>query len=154
MTSSQITATSHHQLYDTDFVEWADQTVELLRQGKFSALDIENLIIEVKDLGNRERKALRSQLTRLLMHLLKWQYQPEKPSNSWSLSIRDARKQIKRLVRDAPSLNNHLTEKFDLCYQDAVEDAVDETGLPLETFPTECPYTVEQAIDREFLPKE
>ena len=71
MTSTQILTTPYQQLYDTDFVEWADKTAVLLRQGRFDELDIENLIEEVESLGNSERKALRSQLTRLLMHLLK-----------------------------------------------------------------------------------
>lgn len=153
MTSAQVQSTPRRKLYDTDFVEWADQTAELLRQGKFSELDIENLIEEVEDLGNRHRDALESQLTRLLMHLLKWQYQPEKRSGSWQGSIREARKQIRRLIRKHPSLKNHLTEQFSTCYQDAAEDAADETGLSPETFPTECPYTVEQVQDSEFLPK-
>ncbi|PZD70281.1 hypothetical protein C1752_14786 [Acaryochloris thomasi RCC1774] len=153
MTSTQVSSTPHQQLYNTDFVEWADQTAELLKQGKFSELDIENLIEEVEDLGNRHRDALESQLTRLLMHLLKWQYQPDKRSGSWSGSIREARKQIRRLLRNYPSLKNHLTAKFDICYQDAVEDAADETGLPLETFPADCPYTAEQTLDSESLPE-
>ena len=152
MTSTEILTTPHQQLYETDFVEWADRTAALLRQGRFDELDIENLIEEVESLGNSERKALRSQLTRLLMHLLKWQYQHDKRSNSWRLSIKEARKQMRRLLRDTPSLKNHLTEKLALCYQDAIEDAADETGLPTETFPIKCLYTEEQLLDREFLP--
>ncbi|WP_110988910.1 DUF29 domain-containing protein [Acaryochloris thomasi] len=154
MTSTQLSTATHQPLHETDFVEWADQTAELLKQGKFDELDIEHLIEEVEDLGNSERKALRSQLTRLLMHLLKWQYQSDKRSGSWRGSIRESRKQIRRLVRDYPSLKNHLIEKFDLCYQDAAEDAADETGLPLETFPPECPYTAEQTLNSEFLPED
>ncbi|MGF1603852.1 MAG: DUF29 domain-containing protein [Thermosynechococcaceae cyanobacterium] len=160
MTSTPITTTAatrtgsqaSQQLYETDFVEWADQATALLKQGRFSELDIENLIEEVEDLGNRHRDALESQLTRLLMHLLKWQYQPDKRSGSWRGSIREARKQMRRLLRNYPSLKNHLIKTFDLCYQDAVEDAADETELPLEMFPVECSYTVEQALDSKFLP--
>ena len=152
MTSIQLLTPPNQQLYETDVVEWADRTAALLRQSRFDELDIENLIEEVESLGNSERKALRSQLTRLLMHLLKWQYQHDKRSNSWRLSIKEARKQIRRLLRDAPSLKNHMTEKLALCYQDAIEDAADETGLPTETFPIECLYTEEQLLDREFLP--
>ncbi|MGF1603687.1 MAG: DUF29 domain-containing protein [Thermosynechococcaceae cyanobacterium] len=85
------------------------------------------------------------------MHLLKWKLQPEKRSSRWTASIRDSRKQIKRLLRDAPSLRGHMIEKFDLCYQDAVEDARDETGLSVEAFLPQCPWSLEQVLESEFL---
>ncbi len=52
----------HQQLYDTDFVKWIDQAVALLKQSKFSELDLENLIEEVESLGCSEKNALRSNL--------------------------------------------------------------------------------------------
>lgn len=76
-------------LYDKDFVAWADQQALLLEQGRWSELDLVNLIEEVRDLGNRHRDALESQLRRLLMHLLKWQYQPERRSGSWEGTIKE-----------------------------------------------------------------
>ena len=132
--------------YETDFVAWAEEQAALLRKEKFEQLDLENLIEEVQDLGNRHRDAIESQLTRLLMHLLKWQFQPEKRSRSWESSIKEARKQIYRLLRKYPSLKNHLEACFEQCYQDAREDAADETRLPLTTFPAVCPFTLEQAL--------
>ncbi|MGF1601337.1 MAG: DUF29 domain-containing protein [Thermosynechococcaceae cyanobacterium] len=59
------TQAAHQKMYDTDFVQWADEAADLLKQGEFSKLDLEHLIEEVEELGNSERKALRSQLTRL-----------------------------------------------------------------------------------------
>lgn len=93
-------------LYDRDFVAWADQTVQLLQEHCWEELDLEHLIEEVKDLGNLHRDALRSQLTRLLMHLLKWRYQTTSFSGegSWRNSINEARKQIRRLQKQYPSL--------------------------------------------------
>ncbi|MEO0374349.1 MAG: DUF29 domain-containing protein [Cyanobacteria bacterium P01_A01_bin.17] len=148
MLSTSATA----KLYETDLVQWADETAELLRQGRMSELDIENLIEEVEDLAGRHRDALESQLTRLLMHLLKWKYQPQKRSGSWAGSIRESRKQIRRLIRKYPSLKNHLTKEFDVCYEDAVEDASDETGLASKAFPVKCEWTVADVFDKEFLP--
>lgn len=118
------------ELYDKDFVAWADQQALLLEQGRWSDLDLVNLIEEVRDLGNRHRDALDSHLTRLLMHLLKWQYQSDAKSGSWLRTIKEARKQIARLVRKHPVLALHTQKVWLECYLDAREDAADETGLP------------------------
>ena len=65
--------TTTKTLYDTDFVEWADQTAALVRAGRFNEVDVENLAEEIEGLGKSERKAVRSQLRRMLMHLIKQQ---------------------------------------------------------------------------------
>ena len=83
MTSLQKTTTSHQQLYNADFAQWIAQVTVLLRQGKFDELDIENLIEEVEDLGKCDRRAVCSNLEIVLLHLLKWQFQPEQRSASW-----------------------------------------------------------------------
>jgi hypothetical protein len=139
-------------LYDADFVQWSDVTAQLLREGRFDEVDLTHLIEEVEDLGNRHRDALESQLTRLLMHLLKWQYQPQKRSSSWEGSIKESRKQIKRLFRKYPSLKVHFEACWTDCYQDAVEDASDETELSISTFPHNCLYSAENILDGTFLP--
>lgn len=155
MTSTQLSSSepSSQQLYETDFVAWADRMAELLQAKRFDEIDLVNLIEEVQDLGNRHRDALSSHLTVLLMHLLKWQYQPSKQSSSWSGSIKNARKQIRRLIRRYPSLQNYLVQCLPESYQDAVEDATDETGLEDSIFPKDCPYPVEQILDSEFFPE-
>jgi ribosomal protein L29 len=139
-------------LYEADFVQWSDRTAQLLREHRFADLDLDHLIEEIEDLGNRHRDALESQLTQLLMHLLKWQFQPDHRSSSWNGSIKEARKQIKRLCRRYPSLKNYLEQCISDCYGDAVEDATDETGLSPSIFPAECPYAIADILSPEFLP--
>lgn len=141
-------------MYDTDFAEWIEQATELLKQGKFSELDIENLIEEVGDLGRRDRRAICSNLKIVLLHLLKWQYQPEQRSGSWRGSIREHRQRIQRILQDSPSLKNYLKQEYLGCYAEARSLAADETEFPIETFPVEYPYTVEQVLDEAFLPDE
>lgn len=140
-------------LYDRDFVAWADEQALMLEQKRWNELDLVNLIEEVRDLGNRHRDALEGQLTRLLMHLLKWQYQPEKRSNSWLLSIKDARRQIAKLIRKHPVLGIYLEKAFLECYLEAKEIAADETSLPIDTFPSDLPYALEQALNTDFFPE-
>jgi Domain of unknown function DUF29 len=139
-------------LYEADFVQWSDRTAQLLREHRFTDLDLDHLIEEIEDLGNRHRDALESQLTRLLMHLLKYEFQPEQRSGSWLGSIKEARKQIKRLCRRYPSLKNYLEQCWEDCYADAIEDASDETGLSQSQFSAECPYAIADILSPEFLP--
>ena|ERR1051325_5787057 len=95
-------------LYDTDFVEWANEAVELLRQRRFAELDLENLIEEVEDLARSQQEAVRSQLRRLLMHLIKRTIQPEKATGSRIRSIANARAQIRDKLETSPSLRRYL----------------------------------------------
>ena len=139
-------------LYNRDFVAWADEQALLLEQKRWYELDLVNLIAEVQDLGNRHRDALESQLTRLLMHLLKWQYQPQKRGNSWLLTVKDARRQIAKLIRKYPVLAVHVEKAFLECYLEAREIAADETGLFTNTFPLECQYPLEQVLKEGFWP--
>jgi hypothetical protein len=140
-------------LYERDFVAWADEQALLLEQKRWSELDLVNLVEEVRDLGRRERDAIESQLTRLLMHLLKWQCQPGKKTRSWLLTIKDARRQIAKLHRKYPVLKVHTEAEFFECYLEARDVASDETGLPVDVFHLECPYTLEQVLDPDFFPE-
>ena len=152
MSSTQIRTTSHQQMYEVDFVEWIDQATELLRQGKFSELDIENLIEEVESLGRSEKNALKSNLSILLMHLLKWHYQADKRSSSWIRTIDEHRERIRLALESSPSLKNLYMDVFDQRYAVARKQAARETRLDISTFPAECPYTAEQVLDDEFPP--
>ena len=130
--------------YETDFYQWTQQQADLLRQGALSALDVENLIEEIEDMGASNRRSLGSFLDLVIMHLLKWRYQPERRSNSWKSSIRKGRHAIERLLEESPSLKPRLSVMVTAEYRRARSEAADETGLPLTTFPDQCPFTVEQ----------
>lgn len=141
-------------LYNQDFVAWTEQTTRLLKEHRWDEIDLAALIEEVEDLGGRYKDAIESQLTRLLMHLLKWQYQRTgwRGEASWRSSINEARKQIRRLQKRHPSLKRYTQEIFETCYPDAVEDASDQTGIPEKDFPGTCPLTLEQVLDSSYLP--
>ena len=130
--------------YETDFYLWTQQQADLLRQGTVSALDTVHLIDELEDMGASNRRALGSYLELILLHLLKWQLQPEKRSASWTESINKGRNAIERLLEESPSLVPQLATKAIAEYRRARRGASKETGLPLTTFPEACPFTVEQ----------
>jgi len=141
------------QLYETDYLRWLDETIERLRQGALNELDRSNLVEELADMGRSERRAGESHLAVAIEHLLKYRYQPEGRSPSWERSIRHSRRQLRRLLRDSPSLRGHLQQQFEECYQDARYDAIQETGLPAARLPTESPFTLEQILDEAFWPE-
>lgn len=152
MTISQSETQTSFNLYDRDFCLWAEETAKLLREGKLSEIDLEHLIEEVEDMSGSQKRALLSNLRVLLMHLLKYKYQPEKRSGSWKYTIREHRQRLIEAFEDSPSLRHYFAEVFDKCYQTARKEAADETELPLNIFPSESPFTPEQTLDEDFLP--
>jgi hypothetical protein len=138
--------------YEHDFSAWLQQQAEALRAKDWPALDVDNLIEELETLGRSERNALWSHLRILLMHLLKWRYQPERRTRSWRGSITRARQQVTRRLQQ-PSLRRELPDFITEAYIDARRLAADETGLPLATFPEACEWTAAELQNLEFLPE-
>ncbi len=134
-------------LYDRDFYAWANEQAELLRSGELSAADIANIAEEIESMGRSEKRELASRLRVLLLHMLKWQNQPERQGNSWRLSIENARDDITEHLADNPSLRAKLAEVMETAYRHARRDAAIETGIALAAFPAECPWTFDQAME-------
>ena len=137
--------------YETDFYQWTQQQAALIRQGQFSELDTAHLIDDIEDMGASNRRALGSHLENILMHLLKWQYQPDRRGHSWKSSILKGRNAVDRLLEDSPSLAPQLPALVTAEYRRARKEAESETGLALATFPEQCPFTVDQ-ITGDFWP--
>ena len=140
------------ELYDQDFYLWALRNAELMRQGKFSEIDVENIAEELESMGRSERRQLENRLIRLIMHLLKWQFQPEKQSKSWKSTINAQRRAIERLLKASPSLKPIFSEVMNEAYPYATRDFEDETEISRNKLPGECPYTPEQIMDENFWP--
>ncbi len=132
MTTQLDTIRKH--LYETEYLKWLETTLEKMRHQDYSSIDWENLI-EEEDMGKSERKSLKSNLIVLLMHLLKWQYQPELRCGSWKGSIVEHHRRIREALKDSHSLKPYLEKVLSECYGDAVEQAIAETGYPKRLFP-------------------
>lgn len=141
-----------HGLYDPDFNLWVEEQLALLEAGAFERLDLANLIEEIADVARSQRNAIRGDLVLLLTHLLNWQHQPQGRSTSWAGSIVEHRQRIRDEIKDSPSLAGYPGETLERCYLAAREPAAAETCLPQSRFPQTSPYTLEQALDPEFLP--
>ncbi|HHP7232749.1 MAG TPA: DUF29 domain-containing protein [Xenococcaceae cyanobacterium] len=140
-----------NQLYEQDFCLWVENTVNLLKQKKFNNIDWKNLIEEIESLGKSERNALKSNLRVLLRHLLKWQYQPNKRSNSWNYTISEHSIRITEALADSPSLKAYFTDIWQNCYSNARNLAAKETGLDINLFPVDCPFSQEEILNPEYV---
>jgi Domain of unknown function DUF29 len=133
-------------LYEQDYGRWAEEMADLLAQGRFTELDIENLVEEVRDLSKRERDRLLSSIRLILQHLLKWDFQVHKRSQSWLITIERERNHIELYLEDSPSLKKYLVQEWVIkMYRTARLDAIKETGLDL---PQECPYSIVDILQR------
>jgi hypothetical protein len=134
--------------YDADYVGWLEAQVALLRAGRLDALDVSMIAEELEDVGKSEARALRSALTLVIMHMLKWDHQPERRTRSWVLTIRQQRSTVEEALEESPSLRPRLAEAIMRAYPNAVLSAAAETNLPLSAFPKTCPYTLEAILTR------
>lgn len=151
MTTHQPTVITNDNLYEQDFYLWIETISKQLKAGKFAEIDLANLIEEIESMGKSEKRELKSRLIVLLMHLLKWQYQPEKRSESWRSTITEQRICIELLLEDSPSLQPLLIEIFADCYEKARSKASEETGIKLNFLPKESPFTLAETLQDYFL---
>lgn len=140
------------RLYQTDFVAWTEQSANLIRTGQYDKLDWNAILEEIESLGKSERRELKSRLEVLIQHLLKWQYQPNLQSPSWQNTIDEQRNRLADLLEDSPCLKPYLNEVLDESYWRGRKAASNETKIPINSFPDDCHYTIEQILDSEFLP--
>ena len=133
-------------LYETDFSAWAIDQADHLRRKEFNMLDFDHLVEEIETLGISDQRALKSHMANVLTHLLKKKYQPNKCTKSWIDSIDAARDEVRFLLKKNPSFNRLLPEFLPLSYKTARVKAFQETGLETDTFPKECPWTIEEVL--------
>jgi len=145
----------HHQSdsYNKDFYAWAIHNAKLIRKGKFSELDINNIAEELESMGNRDKRQLINRLSVLISHLLKWQFQSEKQSKSWKLTIKEQRLKVHELLSESPSLKHELNEKMLLTYKYALILTTKQTKINEKILPKKCPYSLEQCLNNKFFPE-
>jgi hypothetical protein len=143
---------TRRSLHDSDFYAWSLEQAALLREGRVAEADLAAIAEEIESMGKTEKRELVSRLTVLLLHLLKWRYQPAKRGPSWRLSIANARDEIADLLADNPSLKSVLDEVLASAYRYARRKAAIETELEEEAFPAQCQWSFGQALDDAFWP--
>lgn len=139
-------------LYDQDFYAWTQEQAKLIKEKSFDKLDLTHLFEEIESMGTSEVRELESRLEVLLVHLLKWKYQPNLQCRSWQLTIKEQRYRLKKRIKKMPSLKSLLPESFIDSYENAIYSAMKETGLDDATFPSASPWTIEQVLNDAFYP--
>ena len=121
------------ELYDRDFLEWTQQQAGHLQKGRWTEVDVKNLVEELEALGRSEQRELGSYLQVLILHLLKWQYQPERRTQSWETTIANCRDQIQDCLEDTPSLKRFLEQQtwVEKYYRRGRREAAKETQLSI-----------------------
>jgi len=153
VTSTQPTTQT---LYNQDYYLWIRTTINQLRTGQFSAVDLENLLEELETISRIQKRTIANLLIKLFVHLLKlkcWDKEREGNQGHWLGEIRTFRNQIKHELKDSPSLKPYILEIFDECYQNARLEASDRSQLPLDIFPLIPIGSLEQILD-DWLPIE
>jgi len=138
--------------YEQDFYLWLCNNIELLKQGRLSEIDAENIAEELEGMSKNQKREIINRLKILFAHLLKWQFQPDRRSNSWKGTIVEQRNQISKLFKESPSLKYQIDKKITDAYTEAREYASFETGILESDFPSESPYSLIQALDKNFYP--
>jgi len=153
-TIDDVTSSPAPSSYDEDFVAWTQHQATMLREGKWDQIDLLNLAEEIESLGNSVRRELSSRLRILVVHLLKWRYQPERriEGHSWETTINMQRNDIDDLLHDSPSLRSQVQERLTQQYGKARRQALRETRLVESAVPESCPWTAEQILDDDFWP--
>jgi hypothetical protein len=141
------------ETYDRDFYAWANEPAALLRAGRLSDADIAHIAEEIESMGKTEKRELVSRLAVLLLHLLKWQFQPGHRGARLEATIKVQRNRLSDHLADNPSLGAALPAAIARAYQNAAIQAEAETGLSGTAFPRACAWTFEQMMDPDFWPR-
>lgn len=139
--------------YDRDFHAWAHTQADAARRRAVNEIDWENLAEELRSLGSQVEWELFNRYRVLILHLLKWAYQPKGHGRSWRATIAEQRRQIARLLMKNPSLRSVESQEFADAYVDGRKGAIDETDLADAAFPVDPPFTLEQAKSDDFWPE-
>jgi hypothetical protein len=139
-------------LYERDFHAWLMEQAEKLRARSHNDIDWDNLADEVESVGRSQRDEIESRLALIIQHLLKWQFQPGRRSESWRITIGEQRIWIARIIKSSPSLKRYPADIFPDAYKDGRRRAINETGLQAAVLPADPPFTIEQALDESFFP--
>jgi hypothetical protein len=163
-----VTILTNTDLYHADFATWCEQTAALLRAGQWPEIDLEALAEEVESLARSQRRELANRLTVLVLHLLKWQVQPQRRElgHSWASTIQTQRDALATLLDENPSLARQVGEVLEHSYPRARQRAIEEMspGWPRLRVvvsqpqpqppapPPTCPWTARQVLDLDFWP--
>jgi hypothetical protein len=139
-------------LYEIDDSLWLEETISLLKAKRFDAIDLDNLIEELEDLGNEKKFRVASLLEQIIRHALLlqfWTSEREYNQDHWEVEIVNFQIQLKRKL--TTNLRNYLQNELSNLYKDAVFFVRKKTKNRVN-FPDTCPYSLEELLNPDWLP--
>ena len=137
--------------YGRDFYTWSLAQARLVREGRSNAVDRDNVAEEIESLGREQFNKLESALRPLMLHMLKWDHQPELRSRGRALSIKAQRLELEDVIADSPGLISRIPEAITRDYRRARLEAAKETELDENEFPARCPHDWDAIVSRVHL---
>ncbi|TAE61648.1 MAG: DUF29 domain-containing protein [Nostocales cyanobacterium] len=139
------------QLYENDYLAWLENNIKLLKLRQVADIDYENLITELEELAKNEKRRVRSLLEQIIRHFLLYQYwdlEKSRNAHHWAAEIISFRNQINEDL--TTNLRNHLDDNLSMIYSNALDYV--KTKSQLINLPESCPYTLDQILDKNWLP--
>lgn len=125
------------RLHKSDFNLWLEQIARAIQNRNIEAMDWDNLLDEIEDMGASQKRALDSYTQRLIEHILKlkyWHSEVERCRNGWMQEVTNFRNRINRILKKNPSLKNYLAAEYPDIYQDAVKVMKFQFEIPNDNF--------------------
>jgi len=131
------------ELYERDYYAWIQNQVRAMRDGRVEEIDWTNVAEEIEDLSKSEKRSIENRIARIVEHLLKLAYAPARMRSlnrrGWELSVREARRQIRRRLSESPSLRPMTKEMFPHGYEGVRNTALGALDLPDSGLPANSP---------------
>jgi hypothetical protein len=141
------------KLYEEDYQLWLEKTINQLKNRDLEHIDWHNLIEELEDLSNRNKREVKSYLIQLLIHLLLYQYWNSERNYSgrgWKVEIANFRDELSELL-DSKTLYNYMLQILPNAYQKARKRVIIKSDL--HNIPELCPYKIEEILAENWLPE-
>ncbi|MFN6211235.1 MAG: DUF29 domain-containing protein [Microcystis sp.] len=139
-------------LYEIDDSLWLEETIKLLKTKKFDALDLDNLIEELEDLGNEKKFRVASFLQQIIRHCLLlqfWTSEREYNQAHWRSEIINFKDELNTYL--TTNLRNYLEHNLATIYEKALRYLRQKTDNKVN-FPDTCPYSLEELLAPNWLP--
>ena len=164
--AAAVGGTRARSLYFDDVWTWSRRQAAALRRGDWGALDLENVIEEIEDVGNRHSDAWTSYCTNVISHLLKIEFSgAAEHFRYWKDETEAWRDSMFDVLADSPGIKHELSGLLVKAWKRGRRNAVRELvkhGGAVEVavekrlrrswelvLPQECPYTLAEIAGYE-----
>jgi len=136
--------------HQRDLYSWLMEQAHLVRDGRWQAIDRDNLAKEIERLAQQQFDQLENAIHGLLTHLLKWDHPAIRRSRGRVQSVQSQRQAVADVLARNPGLAPRIPEAIARCYRKARAEAANDVGLDENSFPAKCPYEWDEVVVREF----